>query len=267
MRYIFYCFTFLFLTVLAQAQQSITYVSFFPSAHIVHNEVTLTQRNDNYDPEKTSFYEYDLDLPMHNHHEYHKKQGGLILGAADGSNIVISTMTVSANNYSGVVVNNFNVDNFIKVQSLGAIGETAGANSLITIGADTAYSGGDNSKFFLSAGRIKFILTPMPPIGIYGLIEDSKMYISDSAAIPLIKVADRNWNAPLYVCPNVPTPYGDTPSQFIPELSDGDKLVWCNLRINGHEQCRKYLVKFSKDEEVSCDLAQKAICREDETNR
>ena len=68
------------------------------------------------------------------------------------------------------------------------------------------------------------------------------------------------------MCPSPSSVTGYSPKEFIPGLTAGDKLVWCNLRIDGHEQCRKYLVKFPYGVTPTCDLGNNSKCQEPQSN-
>ena len=201
----------LFTAMLACAQSNINYISFFPPAHVIHNEVSLTQ-DDN------SFTYGDGNIGG-----YAAKKGGLILAAADNSATIIDTLTVRENNT--FAVNNFNVDNIIRVNSSGTVQN-------ISIGNPNDCTGTACSTAYISANAIYF-----PTKTIWNSVT---MNIYSSGVTKATgKIAGHGQNS--------------SPGEFIP-MTGITSLKWVNLRINGTEECRRYLVANQPGAANNCNI-------------
>ena len=139
MKTIFYSFILMFATAFCWAQRTVGYVSFFPPAHIVHDNVQLTQDADSF------FYSSTNSSGT----LYTAQQGGLILGAANDSVTHISTITVNTAGGS-IAIKNFNVDNVIKVISTGTI------NNIIIGDSNVCNNPTECDTVFISANKIYF---------------------------------------------------------------------------------------------------------------
>ncbi len=198
MKKILYIFILLFTVTCAYAQRSVSFISFFPPAHIVHNNVNLTQN-------ANSFSVTDAHPTVEaTPNTYTTKIGGLVLGAASSSTIKIDNIKVTTtNNY---LINNINVDNIIRVNtSAGAIGNL------------TVNSAGSNTISDMSASVVAF------PFTNYNGTKTVR--IAGETVVTSGKTINNF---------TLPTPMQAT-----------EKLSWVNLRANGTEECRKYLVKHT----------------------
>ncbi len=232
MKCVLYSFPFLFLTVFAQAQRSISYISFFPPANIVQNEVFLKQNIDSFSHNDTSSL---ADK------EGRELTGSLILGAADKANINIDTMTVISDSATDKSVENFYADNFIKIISTGT--NKGIVNKYIAIGNPNACAGDTTcNTIFISSGKMKSVLD--------NISNNSDMdingYVSSLATIRNIRITPEN---------------GNNGANFMSDIPSGYKLVWCNMRLLGTEVCRKYLVALPKNSTAVSQCSGTTFCR------
>ncbi len=228
MRYILYSFSFLFLAIFAQAQQNIKYISFFPPANIVQNEVFLKQNSESFDQDSSMFNS--------------GMKGSLILGAADNAKINISTMTViDTSSSDSKLVENFYADNFIKIISTGT--NKGIVSDYISIGAPCVK--GDCNKIFISSGKMLSAFYSIP----YNLNKSIEVNVSDIAYVKNVSIVNG----------------ANKRSNLTDIILVNHKLVWCNLRLQGTEVCRKYLVllplNYADNEDTDCSLSDK-FCRE-----
>ncbi len=219
MKIFFYSFILLFVVVSAYAQKTVNYVSFFPPANVVHSEVVLTQTTNSFDF-------VDAQGNGAEGTDYTAKLGGLVLGAAPNSEITISTVTIviPAESKKDTILN-FKVDNIIKLSSKGALKD-------VTIGkvSECGYSYNDCTIARISANDISF-----PFIANYPKDLNTNVRVANTA--------------------NIGTYFVNDSYNFLPALSSGDKLKWVSLRVNGTEDCRKYLVKYSSTDPEPSDTA------------
>jgi len=216
MKYIYYGVIFMFLSVMAQAQRSITYVAFFPANRVVHNDVSLKQNTDSFSIQKIGTYDGNTD--------YSAMAGSLILGAAPDAEINIEEVKISSGTAARMfTIQNFNVDNIINVVSTGTI-------SYIELGSDSYCSNGNQecNNNLIYADSIAW------PLHVLTVPDGLKMHIrsSETTYTTVVRIKKDSNSAP---------------RDFIPGLQAGDKLYWIQMRINGTEECRYYLVKRQSD--------------------
>jgi len=209
MKKFFYSFILLLATTLVCAQQTVNYVSFFPPAHIVHNEVVLKQNTDSFNySDEVNKTESVSD------NDYHAKSGGLVLGAAPNAKINISTITVTANS-GDYAISSIQVNNIIDVSAKGRIGT-------LQLGTSGSCSPAANCQnVFLSANNVT-----LPVTSTYHSNLEVNVYSSNLATVNKLNMGGY---------------------YFLNGITSGDKLAWVNLRLEGTEVCRKYLVKFQGD--------------------
>ncbi len=207
MKLTFFSLVLLSLTANVYAQKTVSYISFFPPSNIVHNQVNLKQN--------TSSFSYDDLTSGVNTQDYEAREGGLILGSADNATITISDINIESEQEVDLpyAIKDFQVDNIVRVFSTGTI------NNIIL---------GDNVEpgisVLLSANKIIW------PLSIeYKESLAVTVNVENVAVVSNIQYAQKNSDTKF--------------STFIPGLQSGDKLEWRNLRINGSEECKKYLVK------------------------
>ena len=226
MRYIFCTCIFLFLAMFAQAQQTVTYISFFPPTNITHNEVTLKQNENSFPLSALTSGE--------NTQDYHTHPGTLILGSANNANIDISSMTIKVKdkNVNAVpyAISNFIVDNIIRVNSKGSV-------SNIVIGDLTNPSNSCGYIFChtvsISANSIQWPLKTSYPSSYTASLSSSGRTI-----IANLKYQTGNSTYEEFLPKTVPTNDNGSSNR---ELASTDKIEWRRLRINGTETCRMYL--------------------------
>lgn len=207
MRLTFFSLFLLFLTVAVYAQRTVSYVSFFPPSNVVHNQVNLTQN--------TSSFSYDNLTSGRNTKDYEAREGGLILGSADNAVITISDINIESQQEVDLpyAVANFQVDNIVRVFSTGTINNIVLGNNVEP-----------GSSVLLSANKIVW------PLSIeYDNSLAVSVDVENVAIISNIQYAREGSDTNF--------------STFIPGLQSGDILEWRNLRINGSEECNKYLTK------------------------
>ena len=206
MKIPFYSFILLFIATSVYAQKTVSYVSFFPPANVVHSEVILTQNTN-------SFSFNDAQGAGSEGVDYTSKLGGLVLGAAPNSEINISTVTVAVTgDTERYAILNFKIDNIIKLSSNGALKN-------VTIGNINSCQSGE-----AYCGEVKIF--------------------ANDISLPFITIYPDTLVTNVWVADNVNIATNFSYNNFIPGLSSGDKLKWVTLRVNGTEECRKYLVKY-----------------------
>lgn len=212
MKYIFYTFVLLFITVTVHAQKLVSYVAFFPSAAI-HNSAKLTQDTDSFSLLPGSGNVYNKDK------NYAELKGGLILGAADNSNINIGNMKVQGDS-SGNTINLLYADNVLTINSTGTVNN-------ISIG--NGCSGLDScTNIVLSSNRLIWPLDVAHPVGL-----NVDVSVKNLAHVRSLLI---QYN----------TGAGNTRfSDFIPPIGKDEDIGWVHLRINGSEYCKRYLVKYT----------------------
>lgn len=209
MKKFFYSFILLFTATLVCAQQTVNYVSFFPPAHIVHNEVVLKQDADSFN--YTDQINKTDETPGT---DYHAKSGGLVLGAAPNAKINIDKISIIAQT-GDYAISSIQVNNIIDVSAKGRIGT-------LQLGTAGFCSPAENcQEVFLSANNIT-----LPVASTYHSNLEVNIYSSNLATVNKLNMGSY---------------------YFLDGLNNGDKLKWVNLRLEGTEVCRKYLVKFQGD--------------------
>ena len=246
MKRFFYILVFLFVSTLVSAQQSVNYVSFFPPANIVHTNITLSQ-----DP-STSFNVDDARGLTENPDisSFHSKPGGLILGAASSSTITVGEMHVTMANKVEDQIQNFEVDNIIKVS--GSADDVGMINRMV-LGKCPEDDDGSCSTFFLSVDKVKF---PSDYYSRYNATSttsydsEGENYPSD-LTVNVMASGLAEIEGIFLGCQATSSSGGAgaasaaaSCSNIIPSMNSGDKLTWVNLRLLGTEECRKYLVKY-----------------------
>ena len=228
MKTIFYTSVFLLLATLAQAQQNIKYVSFFPPKGVAHKDVVLTQNS-------KSFHFHDL-TSWENTHDYSARDGGLILGAANDAVINIETMNIKLEDSSLPAIVTFEVDSIIRVKAKGKIKETkigvfreGGAR----VCDDTIYL---CDTVVLSAYNLKFSLTTP-----YFPTDQFNVRSSGRAEVSTIKVLNANNNNYYPFLPATVPADNNMNSVTQRDWKDTDTVGWRYLRIDGTEECRMYL--------------------------
>ena len=214
MRTIFCSLVLLFTAISVYAQNTVVdYVSFFPPAHVIHNQVLLRQDSD-------SFSFEDAAGETSATGGYTAKRGGLILAAANESTTNIDKLVIDNNGVTVTfAVPNFNVDNIISVSALGRIQN-------ISVGEKPAVCGGDCQAVFISSNGINF-----PIHTVY----DSVNFTLRSSGLT---TTFRPFSAA-------------SGGGFFP-LNGVSNLKWVNLRIKGTEECRRYLVANKQDAVDNC---------------
>ena len=235
MKTIFYMVVFLFLTVLAQAQSTITYVSFFPPKGIAHKDVVLVQ-------DANSFKASDLESNT-NTGDYSARSGGLILGGFHDASIEISSMTIKSRDANlPYTIAKITADNMLDVEANGII-------DTIKIGVFAKKEGDlvctENyvcDTVLLSAYTLSFPLKTKDVFNVGTLNVRS----SGRAELSNLQILNSNNNAYYNF---LPTKIPDYPNSNIADYSvhtisnsDSITLGWRELRVNGSEECRKYLV-------------------------
>ncbi|MBO4707344.1 MAG: hypothetical protein J5594_02140 [Elusimicrobiaceae bacterium] len=205
-------FILLILGTVVYAQQSVQYITFFPSAHVAHSTISLTQNSSSFDPDDTTTG-YSTQSTV-DPNIYLAQHGGLILGAARDAVVNINTITLPENSNDLVdFINNITAENLLELK-----GNVAGSGSVdhIAIGATCGEDDSSNcERIFISSGKV--ILTPQNKQGHNGFI--GNVYSSGVA-----KVAK-------HILPSGDgTPY---------------KVKWVKLRLDGEEACRLYLVRYA----------------------
>lgn len=210
MKTFFYSTALLFASVLVYAQNSgVRYVSFFPPAHVVHTEVTLNQNDNSFDYVAESNAGVDAG-------NYHAKAGGLILGAADKSKIDITKISIATTSSDSKIyaIRNFMVENTIEIFAPnGRIGTIVVGSPCTTGGCQTA---------FLSANNVT-----LPVISSYAA-SGLTVNLQSSGVSDVTGVFLNNTGKKL----------------FLEGLSSGEQMKWVWLRLDGTEECRRYLVKY-----------------------
>jgi len=214
MKSIFYTFVFLSLAVLAQAQNNISYISFFPPASIAHSHVYLTQNN-------ASFKRADL-INNTNSNDYHSRRGGLILGAANGAKVSISTITIQSESLD-FAISNFWVDNIVRVSN------SNGRIKNLTVGLT------NGTTEVISVANFKW---PTRAEQFPSSMNNYDINVSEKATLASLQVPNANNTAYMDIIPlTIPTNgSGSTRS-----ITRSDTLAWRKLRINGTEKCLWYL--------------------------
>ena len=245
MKNIFYICLFLLLAVCAQAQRTVTYVSFFPPRDVIHNTVTLTQ------DQADSFRMTHLDgseTPawLGEGANYAELPGGLILGAADESIIEINKAAVTT--YDVVLpfaIRVFRVHNNIFVKANGQIKH-------VSIGGSNDVDCGEGPNQ---------IPCNMASISSYDISWPLLTYDFPVSGVEFrIKSAGRTTLANLtlgnaagiypenkYYNKFIPTDVPVYPTSNITNTStrtmvESDKMEWRRLRVEGTEKCLLYLV-------------------------
>ena len=210
MKNFIFTFILLFAVTFAYAQKQIDYVSFFPPAHVVHSEVTLTQN-------AGSFNYSDEFFVSGGTLDYTAVPGGLILGATKKSTTTVEAITVRVpGEQKAYAIVNFKVDNIIRVSSKGLIKE-------INLGVACGETTSPCSNVFISANNVSLPYYSMYPNNI-----EINVAVSENATI----------TAPFAIISSA--------NNFLPTLPSGhNKLKWVYLRIKGTEECRPYLVSYS----------------------
>lgn len=235
MKNIFYICFFLLLTVCAQAQRSVTYVSFFPPQNIAHNEVTLTQiQGESFDISELENFDDRVD--------YAALPGGLILGSADGAVINITTITLQAR-YAELpyAVTTLKVDKNAYVKANGQImrvhiGSFSGSS-------DTKICNGDYkcSDAILSAYDLRWPLrSPDFPDLTFNMNVADMARISNLAIGNAQGVYEENTHFSNFIPTLVPADNSMT-STATRAMTKEDVLQWRHIRINGTEKCLWYL--------------------------
>lgn len=207
MKNFLFTFAFLFMVTFVYAQKQVNYVSFFPPAHVTHSEVTLTQNNGS--------FSYSGSFISDGSINHTALSGGIILGAVEESTTTIKKMTInvptSAKPYS---INNFDVDNIIKVSAKGLIKN-------INIGLPCDQTSSLCDQIFISADYVS-----LPYVSRYPENIKVNIFVSDTAQITANII--------------------NKPNGFLPAFIDGhNRLKWVNLKIKGTEECRPYLVSYT----------------------
>lgn len=209
MKNFIYAFILLFATTFCYSQKTVSYVSFFPPANIVHSDVTLTQNNNSFSSNST----------VEGSAGYPAKPGGIILGSKEYSTTTIRTMNVVTSSGKPYAINNFKVDNIIKISSEGLIKN-------INIGEVCDKTPDSCSDVFISASSVS-----LPYHASYPSDIQINVYVSDTTTINNT---------------NFSVESGEGPENFLPPLPRGhNSLRWVNLRIPGTEECRPYLASYS----------------------
>ena len=225
MKSFFYTCIFLLLAVLAQAQSTVSYVSFFPPAGVAHGHVYLTQE------QGSSFVFNDLKSNT-NANNYHERKGGLILGAANGSTVSIDMLKIkSAGSTLPFAIEKFEVDNIIRVV------DAKGTIKNVKIGL----AGGDLAN--VSVFNLKWPLKMQNSNSL-----TYNVYSSDRATMNL-KILNLNGQYYPFIPQTIPTSSGGSTTRA---LNSSDTLSWKWLRINGTEECRLYLTVNSPSTTEKC---------------
>ena len=215
MKSIFYTFVFLSLAVLAQAQNNISYISFFPPASIAHSHVYLTQDN-------ASFKRADL-INNTNSNNYHSRRGGLILGAANGAKVSISTITIQSASLD-FAISKFWVDNIVRVSN------SNGRIKNLTVGLT------NGTTEVISVANFKW---PTRAEQFSGSMSNYDINVSERATLASLKVPNANNTAYMDIIPlTIPTNNNGSSTR---NITTSDTLAWRKLRINGSEKCLWYL--------------------------
>lgn len=201
--------TFIFLVTInyCYAQRTVDYISFFPPSNVVHSDVTLTQNNQS----------FNYDGLVSEGTDYAGKPGGIILGGTENSTVTIKSMNVVLGTGSkAYAINNFKIENIIKISSQGLIKN-------INIGEICNLSYNSCNRILISANSVSLPYRTTYPTNIQMNIEVSDTTTMDS-------------------------PFSTQPTNFLPPLTEGnDKLKWVKLRIKGTEECRPYLAAYKGD--------------------
>ena len=241
MKIIFYSFVFCLLSVFVYAQRAVSYVSFFPPTNVAHNDVVLNQ-------DAASFTFSDL-TSYTNTGDYHARKGGLILGTEDGAKINIKKMTImSSDSYQPYTINQFNVSNMIRVHANGVIQN-------ITIGNESDCPSNDTCNYGrISADNLYWPLRA-------GYVDTNGVTISSSGRTTLknLKVSRSDLETFDYFPPREVPSNNTITNTNTTALSASYILRWMDLRINGTEECRKYLVLLPASVTVS--VPQGGTCR------
>lgn len=235
MKTIFYTAGFLFLAVLAQAQATITYVSFLPPKGIAHKDVVLIQ-------DKDSLKDSDLESNT-NTADYSARSGGLILGGFHDASIEISSMTIKSRSGNlPYTIGGLTAEKILNVEANGVVKD-------IKIGVFEKKEGETvcNENFpcntvFFSAYTLFFPLKTKDVFNVGTLNVRS----SGRAELSNLQILNSNNNAYYNF---LPTEVLNYPNSNINDItthtissSDSITLGWRELRINGSEECRMYLL-------------------------
>ncbi len=212
MKTFFYSFILLFVSTIVYAQQSVNYITFFPSAHVVHNTINLQQNADSFTPQSHYNQTTNSDPNL-----YTVKPGGLILGAARDAVVNINTVTLPSNTNDLVsFINTITVENLLKVE--GKVNGNGLIEELI-IGADCTEDNNNSCQtVFISAGDL--VIQPRGKIGYDGIM--GNVY---SSGVSKLK------------------PYAVLLGTDA--LTSSFSVAWVNLRLEGEEVCRPYLVRYT----------------------
>lgn len=230
MKNIFYICLFLLLTVCAQAQRSVTYVSFFPPRDVAHNEVTLTQV-------KEESFRIDDIHSQEERLNYAELPGGLILGAADNAVIDISTITIVTKEVKvPYTIRELQVDNNIYVRARGQIKN-------INIGAphdDNCDGDYSCNEVYISSYRMSWPLSNISFVGQNTAV-NIRSFGKTSLPIGKLKIANADYSSYASFLPTKVPANDSMTSAATRDMATTDTLEWRNLRINGTEKCIKYL--------------------------
>ncbi len=223
MKTCFYSFILLFASTVLWAQQSVNYVAFFPSAHVVNNNVYLTQNSQSFNPQN----DVSGSNATANINQYATQQGGLILGAAKEAVINIEEFMVDNLNDGSPFISNILADNLLEINANGSI-----TNLNLNCPGCTACSDDPNDanydanckKAFISAGGIKFSYEK----------EGGACYIGGRRDFVIRSSGITNFGGG--VLPAIPSGYNKS-------------VKWVNLRLDGTQECRPYLVIYKGQSE------------------
>lgn len=231
MKTILYTLTFLFLAVFAQAQKTVTYVSYFPPTGIAHQDVVLRQNN-------KSFGSADL-ISGENTKDYSTRQGGLILGAKHKAKIQIDDVLIrTSSEVLPYTILGFDVDNIINIEAKGYLDEVNIGNisdkEENPICNDSTYL---CNYVFLSASTLHFPMKVTKFNPSHFIIRSSGRALLSNLKVSSSVNKSYNNFPPLDV-PKEPTNILNTETRT---MTTSDKMQWRKLRINGSEECIMYL--------------------------
>ena len=217
MKTFFYSFVLLFVSTVLWAQQSVNYVAFFPSAHVINNNVYLTQNSYSFRPNANTV---PGDSANANINKYATNPGGLILGAAKEAVINIDEFMADNLSNGATFIGSILADNLLEINANGSI-----TNLNLNCPGCTACSDDPNDenydanckKAFISAGGIKFSYAK----------EGGVCYIGGRRDFVIRSSGITNFGGG--VLPAIPSGYHNS-------------VKWVNLRLDGTEECRPYLV-------------------------
>lgn len=208
MKTLFYSLILLFLSTFTWAQQTVNYVSFFPSAHVVHNNITLTQNGNSFNPASVQTGENLIDV-------YKEQPGGLILGAAKEAKINVKEIDVNPPNGDNPnFIENIFVDNLLEVVA------NSGSIENIALGSNCTSEDDPNCQgVFISAGKLNYATESKSCFSsgcsVHTALSSGVAHIRSDSIVG----AKRDNNA--------------------------YKVAWVNLRLDGDEVCRPYLVRYT----------------------